>query len=257
MRRDRLMKYAILSIFGVFILFVIPFFILHSEFDISLLSKDKLLSDQSFLVAVKNTILFMIIFIPIEVMLGFTLAYMTERFKFPLVVQIIIILPIFLPALSVSGFFKEILYAKYFEYLGSIGFLGTIFLWAGTGYTYLIMLISLKSRDVAIEQAAMLDGSGSVRTLFQIILPTHINAFVLSIILSIYNSLRIFKYTYAVFGEIPPKDLLTIQNYLYIKLKKFHPDVLVMSADLFLIIILIMLLAVLSWGNYKNKKMLR
>ncbi|QSX05883.1 sugar ABC transporter permease [Sedimentibacter sp. zth1] len=257
MKGDRLVKYSFLSIIGVFVLFIIPFILLQLQFDVSLLSKEGILADQSFIIAVKNTLAFMLVFIPIVVILGFVLAYLTEYYKFSMIVQMIIILPIVLPALSVSGFFKEIMYTFFYQKLGSIGFLGVIFIWASTGYAYLIMLISLKSRNVSIEQAALLDGASQFKVLFKIILPLHSNALVLSIILSIYNSLRIFKYTYAIFGEIPKLELLTIQNYLYIKLKKFHPDVLVVSADIFLIIILVMLLVVISWGNHRNKKLIK
>lgn len=257
MKSDRLVIYSFVSIIGVFILFIIPFILLQFDFDFRLLSKQGLLSDQSFIFAVKNTVIFMLVFIPIVVILGFVLAYMTEHLKCSLIIQVIIILPIILPALSVSGFFKEIMYTFFYQKLGNIGFLGAVFIWASTGYTYLIMLISLKSRDISIEQAALLDGASQFKVLFKIIMPLHSNALVLSIILSIYNSLRIFKYTYAIFGEMPKLELLTIQNYLFIKLKKFHPDVLVVSADIFLIIILVMLLIVITWGNYRNKKLIK
>ncbi|QSX04964.1 sugar ABC transporter permease [Sedimentibacter sp. zth1] len=252
-----LVKYSFLSIIGVFVLFIIPFILLQFDFDFDMLSSQGVLGDEAFIIAVKNTLLFMIIYIPIVVILGFILAYLTEYFDFSVVIQMVIILPIVLPALSVSGFFKEIMYDGFHEQLGSIGFLGVVFLWASTGYSYLIMLISLKSRDKSIEQAARIDGANHFQVLFKIILPLHSNALVLSIILSIYNSLRIFKYTFAIFGEIPELSMFTIQNYLYIKLKKFHPDVLVVSADIFLIIILVMLLAVVTWGNYRNKKLVK
>lgn len=257
MKKDRLVKYAFISIIGVFVMFVIPFVLLQSEFSLKLLSKEYLFSDEAFIMSVKNTLLFMLLFIPIVVIIGSLLAYMTEHYKFSMAVQMAIILPIFLPALSVSGFFREIIYTTFYDKLGSIGFLGVVFLWASTGYTYLIMLISLRARDISIEQSAMLDGAGQFRTLFKIVLPLHTNAIILSIILSIYNSLRIFKYSYAMFGEFPTNEMLTIQNYLYIKLKKFHPDVLTVSADIFLIIILFMLFAVISWGNHRNKKLVK
>lgn len=257
MKKQELIHYAFISIICVMILFVIPFIMLQFDFSFDMLGQGGIFTDKSFLMSVKNTIIFMLIFIPVVVILGFILAYVTEIFELSIVVQAIIILPVVLPALSMSGFFREIIYDNLYKYVGNIGFLGIVYIWASVGYTYLIMLISLKNRNKSIEQAALLDGANHFKVFNKIILPLHSNALVLSIILSIFNSLRIFKYTYAIFGEMPKLELLTIQNYLFIKLKKFHPDVLVVSADIFLIIILVMLLVVVAWGNSNNRKLVK
>ena len=252
MEKSRLTRYALLSLAGVAIIYIIPFIIAQGSFDVSLLEPSTgIFTNQGFIVSFKNTIAFMLIFVPIVVILGFVLAYITEYMKLGFLVQIAIILPIAIPVLSVSGFFRDIICI----YINGLIIVGLIYIWSCLGYTYLIFLISLKNRDKSIEEAAYLDGTGTFKTLFKIIIPLHTEALVLSIVISIYNSLKIFKQTYAIFGEYPNYDMFMVQNYLYLKLKKLNLEDLIVSADIFLIFIFVVLILILIFGVHQKKKL--
>ncbi len=256
MEKRELTRYALLSLIGVAIMYIIPFIIAQGSFDASLLDTSTgILTNQGFTVSFKNTIIFMLIFVPIVVVLGFVLAYITEYMKLGFIVQFAIILPIAIPVLSVTGFFRDISYSILGKYLNGLSIVGLIYLWSCLGFTYLIFLISLKNRNKSIEEAAYLDGAGTFKTLFKIIIPLHSEALTLSIVISIYNSLKIFKQTYAIFGEYPNYDMFMMQNFLYLKLKKLSLEDLIVSADIFLIFIFVILMLILAFGMYQKKKL--
>lgn len=258
MEKTRLTRYALISLIGVAIMYIVPFVIAQGSFDASLLDPSTgILSNQGFSVSFKNTIIFMVVFVPIVVVLGFLLAYATEYMKLSFVVQIAIILPIAIPVLSVTGFFRDISYSVFSRFFNGLSIVGLIYIWSCLGFTYLIFLISLKNRNKSIEEAAYLDGAGAIKTLFKVIIPLHSEALVLSIVISIYNSLKIFKQTYAIFGEYPNYDMFMMQNFLYLKLKKLSLEDLIVSADIFLAFIFIVLMLILVFGIYQKKKLVK
>jgi len=257
MEKTRLTRYVLLSLIGVAVMYIIPFAVAQGSFELSLLDPSTgIFSNQGFTVSFKNTIVFMLIYVPIVVILGFLLAYATEYMKLSFVVHVGIILPIAIPILSVAGFFRDLSYSVISKVFNGLSIVGLIYIWSCLGFTYLIFLISLKNRNKSIEEAAYLDGAGTFRTLFKIIIPLHSEALVLSIVISIYNSLKIFKQTYAMFGEYPKYDMFMMQNYLYLKLKRLDIETLIVSADVFLIFILIILVGVMLLGKIQKRKLL-
>lgn len=258
MGERKLVRYSLLSIFGVAILYIVPFIIAQYFFDIDMLNvKTGIFSNTGFLLASKNTLIFMTIFVPTVVILGFVLAYTTEHLKLSSIVSLVIIFPIAVPVLSVSGFFREIIYNVLVNYINGILIVGIAYLWGSIGFTYLVFLISFKNRNKSIEEAAYLDGANIFVTLFKIIIPLHTEAMLLSIILSIYNALRIFKFTYAMFGEFPDFDIYMMQNFLHVKLKSMTLDTLIVSADLFLMFILVVLILLYVLSKYFKGKLYR
>lgn len=249
----KLTRYIFISIIGVIILYIIPF-IIAQKFVISELSSFFLLikNNTGFVISFKNTVVFMTIFVPIVVVLGFILAFMTEYLNLGFWVKASIILPITMPAVSIGGFFREV-----FDYgsknINALLIIGLIFLWSCIGFTYIIFLISFHNRDKTIEEAAYLDGAGIFKTLFSIIIPLNTEAMILALIISIYNSLKIFKLTYAIVGEHPDYRIFMIQNFLHLKLKELDIQSLMIAADVLLLFIFIILVFILSLGK-KSKK---
>ncbi len=158
MGEKKLVKYSLLSIFGVAILYIVPFIIAQYFFDIDMINvKTGIFSNTGFILASKNTLTFITIFVPTVVILGFVLAYMTEHLKLSSIVSLVIIFPIAVPVLSVSGFFREIIYNVLVNYINGILIVGIAYLWGSIGFTYLVFLISFKNRNKSIEEAAYLE----------------------------------------------------------------------------------------------------
>lgn len=260
MKKNYLFKYICISFIGVMILYIIPFIIgqAHSFSSTNFNGVDifiGLFTNKGFMTAFNNTVLFTIIFVPSVVIIGFVLAYLTDYYQLPLYMQISIVFPAIVPAVSIAGFFREISSLLPLNRLGGFISLGSLFLWSSAGYSYVIYLISLKKRDKTIEEAAFLDGAGLFKVIRKITIPLQANISVFVIIVSLYNALRVFKYTYAIFGEFPDHNMFMIQNYLYLNLKKLDLQKLMGAADILLMIIAIFLIGVISYGEYHKKRL--
>lgn len=256
MKKSGMMKYVIPSIIGVASLYLVPFIIAQKYvFFSSGASFTDIFSNMGFIISIKNTVVFMSVFIPLAVILGFATAFATEYLKLSFWVQAAVILPITLPASSVSGFFREMASSSILENVNGLFVVGFIFLWSCIGYTYIIFLISLKNRDKSIEEAAYLDGAGTLRTIFSIMMPLHSEALVLAVIVSTYNSLKIFRMTYAIFGEYPDYRMFMIQNFLHIKLKELDMQTLMAGADILLAFIFVLLFLILKLEQKHKRKM--
>ncbi|WP_313346296.1 hypothetical protein [Sedimentibacter sp.] len=256
MKKYGMMKYILPSVLGVASLYLVPFIIAQKYvFFSSNNSFTDIFSNLGFIISIKNTAVFMSVFIPLAVIIGFVTAFATEYLRLSFWVQAAVILPITVPASSVSGFFREIAASSFLENVNGLFIVGFIFLWSCIGYTYIIFLISLKNRDKSIEEAAYLDGSGTFRTIFSIMLPLHSEALVLAVIVSTYNSLKIFRMTYAIFGEYPDYRMFMIQNFLHLKLKELSLDTLMVGADILLAFIFVLLFFILRSGQKHKRKM--
>lgn len=256
MKKYGMMKYVLPSVLGVAFLYMVPFIIAQKYvFFSSGISFALIFSNMGFIISIKNTVVFMSLFIPLAVILGSIIAFATEYLKLSFWVQAAVILPITVPASSVSGFFREMASNSALENINGLFIVGFIFLWNCIGYTYIIFLISLKNRDKSIEEAAYLDGAGTIRTIFSIMLPLHSEALVLAVIVSTYNSLKIFRMTYAIFGEYPDYRIFMIQNFLHIKLKELDLQALMAGADILLAFIFVLLFLILRLGQKHKRKM--
>lgn len=255
-RNSSMIGYFIISAVGVAVLYLIPFLIAQKYIIFPGASSFvEIFSNIGFIISIRNTIIFMCIFVPLAAILGFAMAFATEYLKLGFWVQAAVILPITLPASSVSGFFKEIASSPSLSNVNGLFVVGIIFLWSCTGYTYMIFLISLKNRDKSIEEAAYLDGAGILRTMFSIMLPLHGEAIVLASIISIYNSLKIFRITYAIFGEYPDYRMFMMQNFLHLKLKELNLQTLMVGADILLAFIFVLLFFILCLEQRHKRKM--
>ena len=256
MKKNGMTRYVIPSFLGVAVLYLVPFIIAQRYVIFPSGSAfTEIFSNMGFIISIKNTIIFICIFIPLAVIFGFVTAFATEYLNLGFWVQAAIVLPITVPASSVSGFFKEMASSKALENVNGLLVVGIIFLWSCIGYTYIIFLISLKNRDKSIEEAAYLDGAGAFRTMFSIMLPLHSEAIVLAAIVSTYNSLKIFRVTYAVFGEYPNYRMFMIQNFLHLKLKELNMQTLMAGADILLAFVFILLFLILKLEQKHKRKM--
>lgn len=246
----KIKKYSIISLVGVFILYIIPFFIGQFKYLISETGYElfkQVITSKGFIISFINTVQFNLIFLPILIILGFLLAYLTDYYDLSIFIQISLIIPIIIPAVSVASFFRKIYLHIPHNKIGSFIILGLIFFWSSLGYVYLIYIISLTNRDKSVEEAASLDGASFFRVFFKITMPLQTNITVFAIIVSLYNSLRIFKYTYVIFGEYPNHYIFMMQNYLYLKLRKLELCELMILADIFLIIIILIIVLVICY----------
>ena len=228
------------SLIGILIFFVVPFFVviyyafvnnpvLH-EF-VWLDNFRNLLQNHSFRLAAKNTAIFSCISVPASVIFSLLLACMLNR-KIPLKSQFrtAMLSPLMVPVASVVLIWQVI-----FSYNGALNeFLAVfgvdkidwmksafnryvvilLFLWKNLGYNMILFLAALANIPVEIQEMAMLEGAGSGRIFFSIKLRYLSPTILFVTILSLINSMKIFREVYLLTGKYPYDGLYLLQHFM-------------------------------------------
>lgn len=189
------------------------------------------LANQSFRLAAKNTAIFSLISVPSAVVISLGLACMLSR-KIPGKSQFrtAMLTPLMVPVASVVLIWQVI-----FSYNGAlnelISALGLdkvdwmkssfnryvvilLYLWKNVGYNMILFLAALSNVPVDIQEMAMLEGAGSARIFFQIKLRYLSPTILFVTILSLINSMKIFREVYLLTGKYPYDGLYLLQHFM-------------------------------------------
>lgn len=241
-RKERLLSLTFISpsLLGVLVFFVLPFFVviyyafvnnpvLH-EF-VAFDNFIALFHNYSFLLAAKNTAIFSLISVPAAVIGSLALACMLSR-KIPLRSQIrtFMLTPLMVPVASVVLIWQVI-----FSNNGALNaFLAgfgvdkidwmksdfnryvviLLFLWKNMGYNMILFLAALANVPSDIQEMAMLEGASSSRIFFQIKLRYIFPTILFVTILSLINSMKIFREVYLLTGKYPYDGLYLLQHFM-------------------------------------------
>ncbi|MBR5309948.1 MAG: sugar ABC transporter permease [Oscillospiraceae bacterium] len=228
------------SVLGVTVFFILPFLVvvyysvirspLNPEF-VFLQNFENVLGNAAFKIAVKNTVDFSIISVPLAVILSLGLALMLEE-KIPLKSQFrtFFLSPMMVPVASVvliwqvlfhnNGVMNEILMnfgAEKIDWLKSEWALGVIvilYLWKNLGYNMILFMAALANIPRELLEAAEVEGSSSFYKFFAIKL-RYLSPTVLFVtILSMINSFKVFREIYLLTGEYPIERLYMLQHFM-------------------------------------------
>ena len=228
------------SLIGLLVFFVLPSFVviyyalvnnpvLH-EF-VGLTNFKNLLGNRSFLLAAKNTAIFSAISVPLAVGLSLALAVMLSqdlpgRSRY----RTAMLTPLMVPVASVVLIWQVV-----FSYNGALnvllGHFGLdpvdwmksgfnryvvilLYLWKNVGYNMILFLAALGNIPVDIQEMAMLEGAGAGRIFFSIKLRYLSPTILFVTILSLINSMKIFREVYLLTGKYPYDGLYLLQHFM-------------------------------------------
>jgi multiple sugar transport system permease protein len=241
-RRERGVSLAFISpsLLGILVFFVIPFFVViyyafvnnpvQHEF-VWFDNFQALFQNYSFRLAAKNTAIFSVISVPSAVIGALVLACMLNR-KIPLKSQIrsSMLTPMMVPVASIVLIWQVV-----FSYNGALNELLAhfgidkidwmksdfnryvvilLYLWKNLGYNMILFLAALSNVPVDIQEMAMLEGAGSMRIFFQIKLRYIFPTILFVTILSLINSMKIFREVYLLTGKYPYDGLYLLQHFM-------------------------------------------
>jgi multiple sugar transport system permease protein len=163
--------------------------------------------------ALKNTLIFAAVRVPIVTILSLATALMLHNIKrFKGFFRMLYFMPFVTSGVAIAWVFKFLylpnfgLFTKLFDTLGwqRIYFLGdpryalasiiAVTIWASLGYYTIIFLAGLEDIPVVFYEAAMVDGANSLRRFRHITLPLLNRTMVLVIVLCLISSLQNFTY---------------------------------------------------------------
>lgn len=247
-RRERLGTLCFLfpSLAGVLVFFVIPFLVIiyYSLIDgvvgknfVFLENYASLLKNTAFRQAVRNTLTFSAVAVPLAVALPLLLAVVlmnkipgAGRFRTvfitPLMVPVASVVLIWQVLFHYNGVLNEVTAlfgAQPVDWLKSdYGQLVVLmlFLWKNIGYNMILFMSALSAIPKDVLEVAMLEGAGTVRRFFSIKLRYLSSSVFFVALLSLINSFKVFREVYLLTGAYPYDNLYMLQHYMNNVIKK-------------------------------------
>ncbi len=187
-------------------------------------------SDSSFINALKNTLVFVALFVPLNTFFTLLAASLTRRkSKFSFIPEFVFFMPLAVSLAAYSVTFKEI-----FRGTNSVinSILGTSFGGITTptgamftlvllgisldfGLDYILLLCSFRSIDKSIIEAARIDGAGGERLFFSIELPQVKHTVLVTIFLALKDALLISAPVIILTQGGPYRSTETVMFYYY------------------------------------------
>ncbi|XQY91599.1 carbohydrate ABC transporter permease [Metabacillus sp. HB246100] len=231
-------------IFLLFTVYPLLYALFTSFFDLNYLKGDRfflglenyknVLSDQVFWVAVRNTVLFVLVAVTLEVIVGVIVALLFNvQFKGVSIIRSIVLLPMLLPPITVALTWKMM-----YEYdYGVINYILTSFglpaiewlsspswamisiiitdVWQWTPFVFLIILASLQGIPKELYESAQVNGANAWQCTRFVTLPLIKPAIFLVLLLRTIETFQVFEKMYVLTGGGPGNATETITFYIY------------------------------------------
>lgn len=188
-----------------------------------------ILANEAFRLAVKNTVKFTGICIPLLFILSLILAMLLHRQKkLEGFLKTSFLLPMAVPVASVVILWKLIFHESgllpgWLSHWGTgrIDFINSdkaffvlvfTYLWKNMGYDMILWLTGLNDIPVSLYEAADIDGAGAFAKFRRITLPMLVPTMLMIGVLSFINSFKVFREAYLVAGDYPDNSIYMLQH---------------------------------------------
>lgn len=230
------------SLCGFTAFFVIPFFVsLYYAFTESAFSDRftgfdnfrMLLSNEFFRLAAWNTFRFSLLAVPLCMVFSFTAAMLIARFAAGSgLLRSAFFLPVVLPSAVIAGIWNA-----YCSDAAPFASLLILFLWKYSGLNITLILTALLTIPHEQYEAASLDGAGAWQKTWSVTLPNLLPTLFFTLILTVVNSLKIFRESYLLYGYYPDERVYMLQNYLNNHFSKLNYQNIGGAAVLFAVVV--------------------
>ena len=190
-----------------------------------------LFNNRAYLRGLVNTLRFIGISAPLNLVLSLFIAMMLNRIvKRREWFSLIFLIPLVIPSGSMVFFWKTL-----FSYEGALNGILTglgfpkvnwldsalalpvmilIFLWKNCGYNMVLFLAGLGNIPKEYYEAAWMDNASSLQVFRHITIPCLLPTGILALIMSIINSFKIFREIYLITGNYPQENIYTLQHFM-------------------------------------------
>lgn len=236
MRKKAIYLFLIPSLAGFLVFFLIPFigslyYACNADGTFSLNNFIYTLQNKAFQLALKNTMLFLLICVPLNIILPLLVANAVksigERGR---LFRIAYISPLVVPVASVAIFWS-ILFAPggtVNNILGTFGIPETdflhsgwavfvvalIYLWKNLGYMMVLYLAGLSEIPSSFYESASMDGAGAFQKFREITLPCLWPTIFFVLVLSVVNCFKVFREMFLITGAYPNESVYMLQHYM-------------------------------------------
>jgi multiple sugar transport system permease protein len=233
-----------------------------------------LLTSPQFGEAVLNTLLFVVLYVPLNIVISLGLAvwirsvakgrgFYRTLFFIPAVTPTVANAAIFALILAPNGLVDSLMQTWFGvqapNFLGSKNWampaVVLLSLWQGFGYNMLVFSAALDAVPASLVEAAAIDGAGARDRFFRIVLPLITPAMFFAVVLTLISAFQVFAQAYVLTGGGPGNTTTTLVLYLYEQGFRFYKlgYASAIAWVLFLIILLITVFQFIGqkkWVNY-------
>ncbi|MFD2215603.1 carbohydrate ABC transporter permease [Metabacillus endolithicus] len=228
----------------------------------------RLLKDPTFITAVKNTVIYLIIQVPVMIFLALFLSVLLNdknlKFKgffrtaifLPCVTSLVAYSVIFKYLFGVDGIINMMLMKLSFvsepiqwltdPFWAKITIVIAI-TWRWTGYNMIFYLSSLQNIDSSIYEAAKIDGASPIQQFFKITIPMLKPIILFTSITSTIGTLQLFDEVMNITKGGPGNATMTISQYIYNLSFKYTPDFGYAATVSYAIVIMIVVFSIIQF----------
>jgi len=190
-----------------------------------------LLTNRAYLLGLRNTLRFIGISVPINLALSLGVAMLINRLnRYKGIISLFFLIPLVIPSGSMVSFWRA-LFALDGALNGFLHVFGVerinwlnsdlamfvmvlIFIWKNLGYNMILYLAGLSSIPRDYYEAAWVDGAKPWQSFWYITLPHLMPTTVLTLIMSIINSFKVFREIFLITGAYPHESIYTMQHFM-------------------------------------------
>lgn len=230
------------SLCGFTVFYIIPFFYslyyaftenAFSDNFVGFANFEMLLANEYFRIAAWNTLRFSVLAVPLCMALSFTIAILIALMASKSsMLSSAFFLPIVLPSAVIAGIWNA-----YFSNATPFASLLVMYLWKYSGLNITLILTALLNISSEQYEAASLDGASTFQKTWSVTLPNILPSLFFTLILSIVNSLKIYRESYLLYGHYPDENIYMLQNYLNNHFSKLNYQNIGAAAVLFAVVV--------------------
>ena len=241
---------AVFGIVGFMVFYIIPYFTIirfaftsedTGEF-VGLFNFISTSENEFFILAMKNTLIFSAVSIPLLVIISYFIVNFTKHLRWGRVFLLLLFVPVVIPATSITNFWNTIAPAN------NMFSIIMLFLWKNIGLASIIMSAGLKRIPVEIYDAASIDGANAAQLHRYMILPLMSPVIIFSTLIGFVQSFKIFREIYLMYHEYVPEAIYMMPSFIFNKFNKL--DYTELSAGTLIFTTIIIFICMIIAGVY-------
>ena len=206
-----------------------------------------LFQNKAFLYALRNTVIFTAVAIPLLMIISFLIAKFLASFKkISAFFRSAYLMPIVIPAASLIyvwqllfddyGFVNNILSSlgidtvQFFSSGFSMVMIIIIYIWKNCGFCVILFTAGLANLPKSVHESAYLEGASGFKTTIKITLPLITPTTFFVFLMAVINSFRMFRESFSLFGTYPNENIYFLQNFINNNYNNFNYPQLSSSA---------------------------
>ena len=230
--------------------------------------------NQAFLLAVKNTLRFTVVCLPVLIGLGLFLAVHLSRlqkiqflkscFLFPMAMPAAAIVLVWRMVFSRQGFLNLLLSSLHLiPESGAVDYMSTeaafwvlvfSYVWKNLGYTVVLWLAGIFSIPTDILDAARVDGASERQCFWQVVFPNLKGTLYTITVLSFLNSFKVFREAYLISGSYPHESIYMLQHLFNNWFTRLDIDKMCAGAVLMALVVMALIgFLQMIWGRGEGK----